>query len=118
MRRIVTILSLSVLMGVFTMGCGNIIDSGNEFIGKWVNSDRTSETAEIRRNGESFIVAQTAPTFIGKVVNNGEKKTREYPATFKDATLTVNTGSEPMTISYVKDGDYLLVGGHKYIRQK
>jgi len=118
MRRIVAILFLTVLMGVFAMGCGNIIDRGNEFIGKWINNDRASETTEIKRNKESFIVIQTAPTFIGKVVNNGEKKTREYPATFKDAVLTVNTGSEPITISYVKDGDYLLVGGHKFIRQK
>ena len=116
MRRIVAMLFLTVLMGVFAAGCGNI--TGSEFIGKWVNNDRVSETTEIKRNGESFIVAQTAPTFIGKVVNNGEKKTREYPATFKDAVLTVNTGSEPITISYVKDGDYLLVGGQKFIRQK
>jgi len=117
MKRIVAILFLTVIMGVFAMGCGNIIDSGNQFIGKWVNIERASETAEIKRNGESFIVAQTAPTFIGKVVNNGEKKTREYPAILKDAVLTVNTGSETITISYVKDGDYLLVGGHKFIKQ-
>jgi len=116
MKRIVSILFLICLIGVFAIGCGNTM--GNEFIGKWVNNDRSSETSEIKRNGESFIVTQTAPTFIGKVANNGEKKTREYPATFKDAVLTVNTGSEPITISYVKDGDYLLVGGHKFIRQK
>ena len=116
MRRIVAILFLIVLMGVFAMGCGNIM--GNEFVGKWVNNDSTSETTEIKRNGESFIVSQTAPTFIGKVANNGDKKTREYPATFKDSLLTVNTGSESFTISYVKDGDYLLVGGHKFIKQK
>jgi len=118
MRRIVAILFSTVLMGVFTMGCGNIIDSGNDFIGKWVNNDRASEITEIKRNGENFIVAQTAPTFIGKVVNNGEKKTREYPAILKDAVLTVNTGSETMTISYVKDGNYLLIGGQKFIKQK
>ncbi len=116
MRRIVAILSLIVLMGVFAMGCGNIM--GNEFIGKWVNNDRASETTEIKRNGENFIVDQTVPTFIGKVINNGEKKTREYPAIFKDGVLTVNKGSESIAISYVKDGDYLLIGGNKFIRQK
>lgn len=116
MRRIVAVLSLIVLMGVFTIGCGNIMN--NEFIGQWVNNDRASETTEIKRNGENFIVAQTAPTFIGKVVNNGEKKTKEYPAIFKDGVLNVKTEAEPIAISYVKDGDYLLIGGHKFIRQK
>jgi hypothetical protein len=117
MRRIGAVLFLIALIGVFVIGCGNNF-TGSEFIGKWVKSDRASETTEIKRNGESFIVIQIAPTFIGKVVNNGEKKTREYPAVFKDAVLTVNTGSEPIVISYVKDGDYLLVGRDKFIRQK
>ena len=116
MRRIVAMLFLTVLMGVFAAGCGNI--TGSEFIGKWVNNDRAAETVEIKRNGESFIVTQSTPTIIAKIVNNGEKITREYPAILKDAVLTVNTGSETSTISYVKDGDYLLFGGHKFIRQK
>jgi hypothetical protein len=118
MRKRVVILFLAILMGVFTMGCGNIINNGNEFIGKWVNNDRASETTEIKKNGDNFIVDQTAPTFIGKVINNGDKKTREYPAILKEDVLTVNTGAEPIVISYVKEGDYLLIGGHKFIRQK
>ena len=116
MRRIIAILFLIVFMGVFALGCGNI--TGSEFIGKWVNNDRASETVEIKRNEQSFIVTQSAPIVIGKIVNNGEKKTTEYPAVLKDTILTVNKGSETITISYVKDGDYLLVGGHKFIKQQ
>lgn len=116
MRRIAAILFLVVLMGILATGCGNI--KGNEFIGKWVNNDRSAESIEIKRNGESFILTRSTPTLVDKVVKNGEKKTTEHPAVFKDDVLTVNTGSESITISYVKDGDYLLMGGHKFIRQK
>ncbi|HEY3423966.1 MAG TPA: hypothetical protein VGL27_04150 [Negativicutes bacterium] len=117
MRHRVAILFLIVLTGVFAIGCGTNI-TGSEFIGKWVKSDRASETTEIKRNGENFIVTQIAPTFVGKVANNGEKKAREYPAVLKDGILTATTGSEPLIISYVKDGDYLLVSGQNFIRQK
>lgn len=116
MRRMISILFLAVFIGVFAVGCGNI--AGSEFVGQWVRSDRASETTEIKRNGENFIVIQIAPTFIGKVVNNGERKAREYPAVLKDGVLNVNTGAEPIIISYVKDGDYLLVGKDKFVRQK
>ena len=116
MRSIVAILLLTVLMGAFGVGCGNI--TGSEFIGKWVNSDRAAETVEIKRNGENFIVTQSTPTIVAKIVKNEEKITREYSAVLKDAVLIVNTGSKSNTITYVKDGDYLLFEGHKFIRQK
>ncbi len=116
MRRIAAILFLIVLMGTFATGCGNI--TGNEFVGKWVNNDRAAESIEIKRNGESFSVIRSTPTLVDKVVKNGEKKTTEHPGIFKDGVLTVNTGSESITISHVKDGDYLLMSGHKFIRQK
>ena len=103
-------------MVVFAAGCGNI--TGSEFIGKWVNTDRAAETVEIKLNGESFIVTQSTPTIIAKIFNNDEKIIREYTAILKDGVLTVNTGSEANTISYLKDGDYLLFEGHKFIRQK
>ena len=116
MRRIIGILFLTALLGIFAAGCGNV--TGSEFIGKWVNSERDAETIEIKRNGESFIVTRSTPTIVDKIVKNGEKKTTEHPAIFKDKVLTVNMGSEPITISHIKDGNYLQVGGHKFIRQK
>jgi len=116
MRRIVAMLFLTVLMVVFAAGCSNI--TGGEFIGKWVNTTRAAEIVEIKRNGESFIVTQSTPTIIAKIVNNDEKIISEYTAILKDGVLNVNTGSEANTISYVKDGDYLLFERHKFIRQK
>nr|WP_092069207.1 hypothetical protein [Dendrosporobacter quercicolus]NSL47387.1 hypothetical protein [Dendrosporobacter quercicolus DSM 1736]SDL87675.1 hypothetical protein SAMN04488502_1011064 [Dendrosporobacter quercicolus] len=116
MRRIVAMLFSTVLMLVFAAGCGNI--SGGEFTGKWVNSERSAETVEIKKSGEGFIVTQSTPTTIAKIVNNDERKTREYPAVLKDGVLAVSTGSETNTISYVKDGDFLLFEEHKFIRQK
>ena len=116
MRRSITILILVVFMGFIAAGCGNI--TGNQFIGKWVNSERAAESVEIKRNGDSFIVTQTTPTMIAKIIDNNEKIIKEYPATLKDGVLIVNTGSGQSTVTYVKDGDSLLFENHRFIRQK
>lgn len=116
MKRIVATFFLIILMGVLTAGCGNI--AGGEFVGKWVINESAAEKVEIKRNGESFVVVHTTPTFIGKVINSGESKTKEYPAVLKDGVLTINTGAESSVVSYVKEGEYLLFNGHKFIRQK
>jgi len=116
MKRFTTIIFLTVIMGVVAAGCGNII--GNQFVGNWVNSERAAETLEITRTGDSFTVTQSTPTIVAKIINNGEKIIKKYPATFKEDLLILNTGSETSRLSHVKDGDYLLFEGHKFVRQK
>jgi len=116
MKRFATIILLTVIMGVIAAGCGNI--TGNQFVGNWVNSERAAETLEITRTGDSFTVTQSTPTIVAKIINNGEKIIKKYPATFKDGLLILNTGSETSRISYVKDGDHLLFEGHKFVKQK
>jgi len=116
MKRFVTTIVLTVFMGVVAAGCGNI--ASNPFVGNWVNSERAAETLEVTRNGDSFTVTQSTPTMVAKIINNNEKLIRKYPATFKDDLLLLNTGSETSRISHVKDGDYLLFEGHKFVRQK
>ena len=116
MKRFTTIILLTVIMGVVAAGCGNI--TGNQFVGNWVNSERAAETLEITRTGDNFTVTQSTLTIVAKIINNGEKILKKYPATFKEDLLILNTGSETSRISHVKDGDYLLFEGHKFLRQK
>ena len=117
MRRIIAMFFLTVLMVVFAVGCGSNI-TGSEFVGKWVNNDRAAETVEIKRNAENFTITQSTPTIVAKIVNNDEKIIKEYTGILKDGVLTIKTGSETKTVSYIKDGDYLLFEEHKFIRQK
>lgn len=116
MRRVVALLLATVLMLIFAVGCGNI--TGGEFIGKWVNAERPAETLEIKRNEENFIVTQSTPTIIAKIINNDEKIIKEYTGVLKDGVLTVNSGTETRKISYVKEGGYLLFEEHKFIKQE
>ncbi len=110
MKRLLLFFILVVSFSAFLVGCGK--ESGSEYIGKWVNSKMASETLEIKRNGDNFIVTQTMPDFFGGT------KTSDYPAVFKDDVLTINAGLGPITMSYVKDDDTLVVGGNKFNHQK
>ncbi len=116
MKRFTIIIFFTVIMGVIAVGCGNI--TSNQFVGNWVNSERAAETLEITRIGDTFTITQSTPTIVAKLINNGEKIIKKYPATVKDDLLVLNTGSETSRISHVKGGDYLLFEGHKFVRQK
>jgi hypothetical protein len=83
-------------------GCGK--KPGEEFIGKWESQQR-KETVEITRNGDGFVIADTAPNFF-----SGAPKTTKLPATYLDGVLLVSTelgGSA--NVGYDKAHDMLLM---------
>ena len=51
--------ALAVL--ALTAGCGN--DSGKEFLGKWVNVKSDKRTVEVVKNGDSYMIRDTGPSF-------------------------------------------------------
>lgn len=91
--------------------------AGNEFIGKWQSVKYENRTAEIERNGDNFLIKNTAPSLFGK---GAETKLRT--ATYKDGVLQFSTGMGTADIGYRKDSDILLMptisGSLEYRRVK
>jgi hypothetical protein len=103
-----------IMIAIVLTACG---DNGSEYVGKWARKDNPKLTAEIARNGDSFIIKQTDYAIFTPGL-----KTTNIPATFKDGLLQVQTGMGSANISYVKDRDTLLwptIGGStEYQRSK
>lgn len=105
-----------LLIGIFAavaflVGCSS--NAGNEYVGKWVNVKSEKRTVEIERNGESFMIRNTEPSFW-----DGKIKTENIPAIFKDGTLQIQTGFGATIISIDKASGNLNVGGAEYKRVK
>lgn len=111
MRRISILLILTVFVSVFLFGCGKA--PGEEYVGKWekLNDTPPAVQIEIKRNGETFILARTA-----KSLWDGKLETKEFPAVFKDNILNINVGIATVTASFVKEDGTLLLEGQKYKR--
>lgn len=111
MRKIVCVAALALLSA-----CS---ESGSEYIGKWVNSESSSTTMEISRNGENFLIKETTPVMWGK---KGETNTSTGPAVMKDGMLHVQGALGTPTISHIKQNDTLAVtalfGTREYKRAK
>lgn len=90
-------------------GCGS--NAGSEYIGKWVNVKSDKRTLEIERNGESFMIRNTAPSFIG-----GKVETKNIPATFKDGVLQVSVGFGTISLAIDKASGNLTDGKAEYKR--
>jgi hypothetical protein len=96
-----TVVTLSVAMLAILGGCGN--KDGDQFIGKWENAKR-KETVEITRNGDAFVITDTAPNFFG-----GGMKTVKIPATYQKGMLQVGTAFGNANIGYDKQHDTLMM---------
>jgi len=92
-------------------GCNN--SGGNEYVGKWVNVNSDQRTLQIERNGEGFMLRDTAPSFI-----TGEIQTKNIPATLKDGALQVQLGggAGSVTIAIDKSTGHLTNGQAEYKR--
>jgi hypothetical protein len=77
-------IGLLVTAGIFC-GCG--MKGGSEYIGKWVHVKYSNHSLDIERNGESFIVRDSHPSFL-----DGKPETKNIPATYKDGMLYMATG--------------------------
>jgi hypothetical protein len=68
---------------------------------------------EIERNGETFMVRETAPSFI-----DGSKEVKNIPATLKDDTLQMNSGWGVLTLVVDKSSGHLTSGQAEFKRVK
>lgn len=87
MRRLIGVTLASLMLA----GCGG--GPGEEYLGKWQRLKFTNQVIQIDRNGDNFIIRETAP-------NNGKMQTQNLPATLKDGVLQV---SGQITISLAID---------------
>lgn len=105
MKGLLSAITLLALMA----GCGN--NGGKEFLGKWANTKSEKRTVEIVRNGESFMIRDTQPSFI-----DGKIETKNIPATLKDGTLQIQTGFGVSTLAVDKTTGRLTNGQVEYKR--
>ena len=77
-----------LFLAVLTVACSR---QGSEYLGKWVNTTKPSDTMEITRNGEQYLLS-------GKV-----------PATYKDGALQVAGPFGTITLTYIKSSDTLVL---------
>ena len=82
-----------LLLTILFVGCSH---PGSVFLGKWVNTTNPSDTMEITRNGEQFLILA------------GHDK---VGATFKDGSLQVQSMMGTMTLTYIKSSDTLVGPG-------
>jgi len=90
--------------------CGN--NAGGDVVGKWtrVQTDvKLNVTLEITKNGDSYLVKRTMPSFI-----DGKPHTNNFPATYKDGILQIP--SEMMNYSFDKASGKLTDGKSEYQR--
>jgi hypothetical protein len=84
-----------LLLSLFVVGCSS---RGSQFVGKWVNTTNPSDTMEITRNGEQFLI-----------VSPNDKL--GLGATYKDGFLQAPNTMGTMTLTYVKSSDTLIAPG-------
>lgn len=91
---------------------------GNEFVGTWQCVKYPNRTAQIERNGDSFILKDITPSMF----TPGRMDTKVVPAVYKDGVLVISGGFGTANIGYTKATDTLLmptVGGSlEYQRKK
>ena len=83
-----------LLVPALILGCTK---PGSEFVGKWTNSANASDTVDIARNADEFLITGPDGTKIG--------------ATLKDETLQMAQPMAGITFTYVKSSDSLLSQG-------
>jgi hypothetical protein len=90
-------------------GCGN--KDGDEFVGKW-HSTKTSQSVEITRNDDGFIIANTTGGMKGAVI----------AAAYRNGALQVNTGGGTESIAHDRQHDLIvlptMVGATPFSRVK
>ena len=59
---------------------------GNEFVGRWTNVKHPVVMLQIEKNGQSYMVRHTRPSFL-----TGQLETSNVPATYKDGQLLIVT---------------------------
>lgn len=90
---------VGVIFLALSLACCAGNEKGAEFLGKWANIRHPSDTIEIIRNGDRFLIL----TGQGKI-----------GAAFKDGALEYPGFSGPNTMEYVRASDTLVAPGIEY----
>jgi len=86
-------ITISLFCVVFLSGCRS---TGSQFLGKWVNKANPTDSFQVVRNGDEFLIVSPA----GKV-----------GAIYKDGALEVKGALLSADLTYVKQTDTLLTPG-------
>jgi hypothetical protein len=103
MKTLISSLAITAVL----CGCG--LKGGSEYVGKWVNVKYSNRILDIDRNGESFIVRDSRPSFI-----DGKPETKNIPATYKDGQLYIATGFGNVSLAIDKASGNLTDGKTEY----
>lgn len=103
---VVRSLSIYLLCAAVVTGCSS---RGAEFLGSWVNTQDPSDTFQITRNGEGYLIV-------------GRDQKKGVGAIYKDGALEVKGAFLSTDLTYVKHSDSILAPGFfgqvEYKRQK
>lgn len=99
----------AIMALVLLAGCGG--QAGDEYVGKWVSTINEKRSLTIERNGDSFLIRETAPTMMGKI------RTRNLPATLHDGLLQAPTGVGYVSVAIDKATGNLTASGDEYRRE-
>jgi hypothetical protein len=99
----------ALVAAVMLYGCFG--DSGGDYIGKWVGVKRTKVTLVIERNGEGFLIRETAPKFLSDTM-----VTSNIPASLKDGALQFSNGIGTIEIVIDKSSGHLTDGRNEFKR--
>ena len=98
--------SICLLSAVTLTGCAS---RGSEYLGKWVNTKNPSDTFQVTRNGNEYLLV-------------GQDQKAPVGAVYKDGTLEVKGALLSADLTYVKRTDTILTPGFfgqvEYKRQK
>lgn len=104
-----------VAVALTLSACGQ---KGTEFLGTWQCIKYPSRSAQIERNGESFLLKDITPSMF----TPGKMETKIVPAVYKDGVLVVSGGFGSANVGYNKATDTLLMptmgGSLEYHRAK
>lgn len=100
-------LSSIVALALLT-GCDN--NNGEKFLGKWVSINSENRTVVIVRNGDSFLIRETAPVYLGSKL-----ETTTIPAMLKDGSLQVQTRFGLLPLAIDDSTGVLIDGQYKYV---
>jgi predicted small secreted protein len=98
MKKIATL-----AMAVILAACGNT-NNGNEFVGRWVDTDSGASMITIERNDKDFLVITSNP----KTPN--VRPDAPVPAVLKEGKLVMESSMGAPTLTYVKAKDNVIFG--------
>lgn len=98
-----------LLVSSVLAGCGS--NSGSDYLGKWANVRVESNSLEIERNGDGFMIRSVEPGLAGL-------ETKNIPATMKDGALQTQTGLGVIVMVLDKKTGNLTNGTSEFKRVK